>query len=256
MKIKRQGKKSKFRFGWKDLFLYGFLFLFLLFLTIGLGDFSNTTKDQTTIPLSQVINDVKSEKVKEIVVNDEKLEVNYKNNNKVLSRKEAGVSMYSILSDSKVDASKVKIIIKDASGLNTWIGIISTFLPVVLIIGFFYFILRQARGAQENIFSFGSNKARAFSKIFPKTTFASVAGVDEAKQELSEIVDFLKNPEKYHAMGARTPKGVLLFNKNAFYPLLFETFYEEVNCPFHKIFEALFGFCAYPQNSFLFSRNK
>ena len=210
MKIKRQGKKRKFRFGLKDLFLYGFLFLFLIFLTVGLGDFSNTTSDQTIIPLSQVINDVRSEKVKEIVVNDVKLEVNYKDNKKAVSRKEAGVSMYSILSDSKVDTSKVKITIKDASGLNTWIGIISTFLPVVLIIGFFYFIFRQARGAQENIFSFGSNKAKAFSKIFPKTTFASVAGVDEAKQELSEIVDFLKNPEKYHAMGARTPKGVLL----------------------------------------------
>jgi cell division protease FtsH len=210
MKIKRQGKKRKFKFGLKDLFLYGFLFLFLLFLTVGLGDFSNTSSDQTTIPLSQVINDVRSEKVKEIVVNDAKLEVNYKDNKKAVSRKEAGVSMYSILSDSKVDTSKVKISIKDASGLNTWIGIISTFLPVILIIGFFYFIFRQARGAQENIFSFGSNKAKAFSKIFPKTTFASVAGVDEAKQELSEIVDFLKNPEKYHAMGARTPKGVLL----------------------------------------------
>lgn len=210
MKIKNQGKKRKFRFGLKDLFLYGFLFLFLLFLTIGLGDFSNTASDQPTIPLSQVINDVKSEKVKEIVVNDARLEINYKDNKKSVSRKETGVSMYSILSDSKVDTSKVKITIKDASGLNTWIGIISTFLPVILIIGFFYFIFRQARGAQENIFSFGSNKAKAFNKIFPKTTFASVAGVDEAKQELSEIVDFLKNPEKYHAMGARTPKGVLL----------------------------------------------
>lgn len=83
-------------------------------------------------------------------------------------------------------------------------------MPVIFIIGFFYFIFRQARGAQENIFSFGSNKAKAFNKIFPKTTFASVAGVDDAKQELSEIVDFLKNPEKYAAMGARTPKGVLL----------------------------------------------
>ncbi|PIR79599.1 MAG: cell division protein FtsH, partial [Candidatus Levybacteria bacterium CG10_big_fil_rev_8_21_14_0_10_36_30] len=89
-------------------------------------------------------------------------------------------------------------------------NIISTFLPVILIIAFFYFIFRQARGAQENIFSFGSNKGKTFNKDNPKTTFADVAGVDEAKQELSEVVDFLKHPEKYTAMGARTPKGVLL----------------------------------------------
>jgi cell division protease FtsH len=81
---------------------------------------------------------------------------------------------------------------------------------VLLIIGFFYFVFRQARGAQENIFSFGSNKAKAFNKVFPKVTFNDVAGVNEAKQELSEVVDFLRNPQKYHAMGARTPKGVLL----------------------------------------------
>ena len=210
MKIKGQGKKNKFKLGWKDIFLYGFLFLFLLFLSFGLGDFAAPSKTQTTIPLSQVINDVKSKKVKEIVVNEAKLDVIYSDNRKVMSRKEVGASMYTILSDAKVDPSSVKITIKDSTGFNTWVGVLTTFLPVLIIIGFFYFIFKQARGAQENIFSFGSNKAKAFNKIFPKTTFAQVAGVDEAKQELSEIVDFLKHPEKYAAMGARTPKGVLL----------------------------------------------
>jgi cell division protease FtsH len=71
-------------------------------------------------------------------------------------------------------------------------------------------IVLQARGAQENIFSFGKSSAKLFSKDTPRTTFLDVAGVDEAKQELTEIVDFLKNPGKYKAMGARTPKGVLM----------------------------------------------
>lgn len=209
MKIKRQGKKQGFRIGWKDGILYGFLFLFLLFLSIGLGDFSYGPSQQT-ISLSQVINDIKGNKVKEVVVTDAKLDIVYKDDKKAQAKKEAGASFYSILKDSNTDSSKVKITIKDTSTLNTWIGILANFLPVLLIIGFFFFVFRQARGAQENIFSFGSNKAKAFSKVFPKVTFNDVAGVDEAKQELSEIVDFLKNPQKYQAMGARTPKGVLL----------------------------------------------
>jgi cell division protease FtsH len=209
MKIKKQGKKNKFKFNWKDFFLYGFLFLFLLFLTIGLGDFSATPKDKT-VPLSQVITDIKADKIKDVVVSDTNIDADYKNGQKVSTKKEEGASLYEVLKDSGVDPNKVKITVKDTSGFNAWLGILSTFLPVLLIIGFFYFVFRQARGQQESIFSFGSNKAKAFNKVFPKTTFASVAGVDEAKLELSEIVDFLKHPEKYHAMGARTPKGVLL----------------------------------------------
>jgi len=77
-------------------------------------------------------------------------------------------------------------------------------------VGFFYFIFRQARGAQESVFSFGQSKAKIFNKDKPKISFKDVAGVDEAKQELREVVDFLKNPGKYKAMGARTPKGVLM----------------------------------------------
>lgn len=209
MKIKRQGKKRGFRIGWKDFLLYGFLFLFLLFLTIGLGDFNYGTQDKN-IALSQTIADVKANKVKELIVADGSIDVLYKDGTKAVTKKEPGTSLYEVLKDSNTDPSKVKITVKDSTALNTWIGILANFLPVLLIIGFFYFVFRQARGAQENIFSFGSNKAKAFSKVFPKVTFNDVAGVDEAKQELSEIVDFLKNPQKYHAMGARTPKGVLL----------------------------------------------
>jgi cell division protease FtsH len=77
-------------------------------------------------------------------------------------------------------------------------------------VAFFFFIFRQARGAQDNIFSFGQSRARLFSRDTPRVTFADVAGVDEAKQELLEVVDFLKHPGKYRSLGARTPKGVLL----------------------------------------------
>lgn len=163
-----------------------------------------------SVPISQVIKDVKENKIESITVLDTKLTIEYKNDEKAVSFKEPGSSIYEVLKNSNVDPAKVKIVIKDDASVNTWINIISSFLPVLLMVGFFYFLFRQARGAQESIFSFGSSRARAFNKDFPSTTFADVAGVDEAKQELSEVVDFLKHPEKYRAMGARTPKGALL----------------------------------------------
>lgn len=180
-----------------------------LFLTIGLGDLSSLN-DAKKIPVSQVVQDVKNKKVSTITVADNKLQVTYKSGEKVESAKEPNTSIYEILKNSGVDPSSVKISVKDDAGVNTWVGILSSILPVVLMIAFFYFLFRQARGAQESIFSFGSSRAKTFNKDFPNVTFGDVAGVDEAKQELTEIVDFLKNPEKYRALGARTPKGVLL----------------------------------------------
>src|SRR5206468_7486804 len=87
---------------------------------------------------------------------------------------------------------------------------LSNVIPTILMVAFFIFLFRQARGAQESVFSFGQSKAKRFNKDLPKNTFADVAGVNEAKKELEEVVDFLKNPEKYKKLGARTPKGVLL----------------------------------------------
>ncbi len=206
---KRSSKKLKFQFSWKDFILWGFLGLFILFILAGAGNFSSTTTG-SEIAISQVVSDAKAKKIESIVVSDTKLEIQYKDGKKAISKKEADTSLYEVFKDAGVDATKLKITVKDDRGLATFIGIISTFLPVLIIIGFFYFIFRQARGAQDSVFQFGSSKAKAFNKFFPNVTFNDVAGVDEAKQELTEIVDFLKHPEKYRAMGARTPKGVLL----------------------------------------------
>jgi len=206
---KRSSKKLKFQFSWKDFILWGFLGLFILFILAGAGNFSSTTTG-SEIAISQVVSDAKAKKIESIVVSDTKLEIQYKDGKKAISKKETDTSLYEVFKDAGVDATKLKITVKDDRGLATFIGIISTFLPVLIIIGFFYFIFRQARGAQDSVFQFGSSKAKAFNKFFPNVTFNDVAGVDEAKQELTEIVDFLKHPEKYRAMGARTPKGVLL----------------------------------------------
>jgi cell division protease FtsH len=199
--------KMRIKTSWKNIIIYLFLFLFAIFVFTGVN--GQSFEGAQTVPLSQVISDVKSGKVTQIQVLDNKLTVT-EGKTILQSFKETGANVYQIFKDAGVQLDKTKILINDQTGLNNWLNIISSVLPILLMVAFFYFIFRQARGAQENIFSFGKSSAKVFSKDTPRIGFANVAGVDEAKQELTEIVDFLKNPGKYRAMGARTPKGVLM----------------------------------------------
>jgi len=199
--------KMKFKTTWKNVLIYAFLFLFMMFLFMGVNN--QPFEDAKTVPISQVVTDVKNGKVSQIEVLENKLVVT-KGKETLQSYKEPGANVYQIFKDAGVQLDKTKVVIKDQAGLNNWLNIISSILPIVLMVAFFYFIFRQARGAQESIFSFGQSRAKLFSKDTPRIGFTDVAGVDEAKQELTEIVDFLKNPGKYKAMGARTPKGVLM----------------------------------------------
>ncbi|MDQ5874934.1 MAG: ATP-dependent metallopeptidase FtsH/Yme1/Tma family protein, partial [Actinomycetota bacterium] len=85
------------------------------------------------------------------------------------------------------------------------------FLPILLIVGFFFFLMQQMQGGGNRVMSFGKAKARVVTKDTPKITFSDVAGLDEAVEELQEIKEFLEGPQKFQAMGAKIPKGVLLF---------------------------------------------
>lgn len=198
--------KVKIKPSWKNLILYGIIALFALFLFSGLTGSYDTNP---VVPISEVIKDVKKGRVQEIDIQGNKLIVKEEDRT-VEATKEPNADVYAIFNDAGVPLNNTKVAVKEEGGLSNWVNLISAILPVVLMIAFFYFIFRQARGAQENIFSFGQSRAKLFAKDMPKTTFADVAGVDEAKQELTEVVDFLKNPAKYKAMGARTPKGVLM----------------------------------------------
>jgi len=201
--------KFKTKFSWKNLLLYFFLIVFALFF---FSAFTSPPENSKTVSISDIIAAVKKGDVKEISVGANKVVVTQKNGDKMQASKEPNANVFTMFKDSgtQLDSSKVKVDIKDDSNAANWINITSALLPVLLMIGFFYFIFRQARGTQESIFSFGQSRAKLFNRDNPKVTFANVAGVDEAKQELSEIVDFLKNPSKYRVMGARTPKGVLM----------------------------------------------
>jgi cell division protease FtsH len=204
---KRKIVKVKVNLSWKNILLYIFLLIFTIFLFSG---FSSSFEPRKSVPLSQVISDVKVGKVQKLDVSDTKITVTEKNGKIVESTKESGASVYTLFKDAGAPLDKTQVNVQDTSSIGGWVNLISTLLPVILMVAFFYFLFRQARGAQENIFSFGQSKARVFSKDTPKISFNDVAGVDEAKQELTEIVDFLKHPDKYRSMGARTPKGVLM----------------------------------------------
>ena len=206
---KKAGKLFEFKFqlNLKNIFI-GLFVLFLLFSII--GSIGGQSGNFTEKPLSGVIADIKAGNVAKVDVEETKLTVHYKDGKEVVTHKEPQESLYKLLEGANVDPKSVEINVKDLSIGQMWIGIVSNILPLVLTVLFFLFLFRQARGAQDNLFSFGQSRARIFNKDLPKVTFADVAGVDEAKKELEEVVDFLKNPAKYKALGARTPKGVIL----------------------------------------------
>src|SRR5207248_10475400 len=128
-------------------------------------------------------------------------------------RKEPGVSLFDILKNAGATPEQIaaaNIEVKKPAEFGNWLGVLFQFLPFLFLGGFLLFMMRQAQGSNNQALSFGKSRARMFLGNKPTITFSDVAGVQEAKQELQEIVEFLKYPEKFAALGARIPHGVLL----------------------------------------------
>jgi cell division protease FtsH len=162
-------------------------------------------------PLSNVIQDAKERKIEKIEVDDDKLTVTPTGGGEdYTSRKEADASIFQILGENGVDTAQIPIEVKEPSQFGNWLGLLLNFLPILIFIGLIFFMMRQAQGSNSQAMSFGKSRARMFTANKPSVTFIDVAGVDEAKEELQEVVEFLKYPEKFIALGARIPRGVLL----------------------------------------------
>lgn len=168
------------------------------------------------VSLSQLAADIKTDSIKSIVVEGDKLTATYTDTSKKSSKKESNTALSTTLSNYGLKAdeiSKVSIEVKDQGGFQFWFFTLAPIiLPLILIIVFIWFLSKQVRGAGMQAFTFGQSKARMIDPkdLNQRVTFSDVAGAREAKEELTEIVDFLKNPKKFLDIGARIPKGVLL----------------------------------------------
>jgi cell division protease FtsH len=166
-----------------------------------------------TISLQQLATDIKAGQVNKITVEGNKLLIEQTNGQQAIAYKEEGAALVDTLTNLGVDQgmlSKVNVEVAQASGLFSWLGVLSWILPLILISVFFLIIFRQAQSSGNQAMSFGKSRARMFTGEKPTVTFDDVAGVEEAKQELAEVVEFLKEPQKFIALGARIPKGVIL----------------------------------------------
>lgn len=192
--------------------------LFLIALSFVYSYMSDTAQKPEELSISQIAEQVKKEEVKEIVVKGSTLEINYNDETRTkgVAKKENDAAITDTLVNLGVTVdqiSKVAINVKDESGFKYWISNLAPFLFPLVLLGFIiWFFTRSVKGAGMQALNFGSSKARIIdpNDQSQKVTFKDVAGAKEAKQELEEIVDFLKNPKKFLDIGAQIPKGVMM----------------------------------------------
>ncbi len=158
------------------------------------------------IPLSEAITLSQSGGIEKIVVEGDQLTITTTEGTELKTFKEANASIYEI---AGLNLEGVVVDIKGSSGVN-WGSLFLNFLPLIIFGALLFFLFRSARGANSQAMSFGRSRARLFPANTPTVTFEDVAGVEEAKMEMREVVDFLKSREKFQRLGARIPKGMLL----------------------------------------------
>ena len=198
----------------------GFVWIILIVAVIALwftlvgGDGAPSSRS-----IGQVADDIRNGKVAKLVQEEDSREVLVKYKEDSGFRDEykttlpAETDVLTVLKRYGIDQRQQPaglIEIKPASRWGNWLGALTFFLPTLFLIGIFVFMMRQAQGSNNQAISFGKSRARLFTGNKPTVTFADVAGVEEAKEELVEVVEFLKYPDKFASLGARIPRGVLL----------------------------------------------
>jgi cell division protease FtsH len=188
---------------------------------------------EKNISLTQLLNDADQGKIKDVNVNGAEVTGHYRDDAKVLFHTTIPGNypdMYKTLRDHGVE-----ITIKDQSP-NQWLSLLISIAPFALLLGLWFFLLRQMQSGGNKAMSFGKSRARLLSMQQKKITFKDVAGVDEAKEELKEIIEFLREAQKFQKLGGRIPKGVLLVGPpGTGKTLLARAVAGEANVPFFSI---------------------
>ena len=193
-----------------------YVLLFIAIIAMLVYNFTSEVNTQEVFSINEVAQAVQDGQIARIVEDENRLKITFKDGSQTTSTKESSATLVEQLLNLGVTSeqlsadSGVKIEIKTPSA---WIGVLSALgyiLPFLILGGAFFFIFRQAQGSNNAAMSFGKSRARMFTGDQPTVTFDDVAGVDESKEELQEVVEFLREPEKFIALGARIPKGVLL----------------------------------------------
>ena len=222
-------------------FRNGFIYLLILVAIVALGfGIFQQPRQPNPVPISQVARDIELGNVKKVSANGSQLNVTYNDGTTVVTNKASReVSVEETLQNLGVSRERISataIVYEQPTQWADIITILSGFLPLIFIGALFFFLMRQAQSGNNQAMAFGKSRARMFSGDKPTVTFADVAGVDEAKSELAEVVEFLKEPEKFTALGARIPKGVLLVGPpGTGKTLLARAVAGEANVPFFSI---------------------
>lgn len=213
-KTKPQVKKVEFRLNINPRRLLIWALIIFLFLPSLIKFLLGSSGMVRELPLSTAIAEIKEGKVESVQIRGQELVLLYPKDSEGIqvigtSRKEEGASFMDQLQKAGVDESQIKVEVISQDLINSFWSVISLVLPIVGF-GILMFYLMKRQGGGADMFGMGKSKAKLFAKGKQNIKFLDVAGVDEAKKELEEVVDFLKNPKKYGDLGARTPKGVLL----------------------------------------------